>query len=98
MMAVKCVAPTPIHPTPPFSPADASFVMTTVAEEDPSRPPWPSSPSPGWTSGVDRLTALPNGRALSPMSVAAGESLSRAELERATVALASEATRASAGN
>ena len=42
----------------------ATFVMTTVAEEDPSRPPWPASPSPGWTSGVDRLTGLPNGSPL----------------------------------
>jgi hypothetical protein len=41
-----------------------SFVMTTVAEEDPSRPPWPASPSNGWGSGVDRLTSLPNGKEL----------------------------------
>lgn len=38
--------------------------MTTVAEEDPSRPPWPASPSNGWLSGVDRLTSLPNGSPL----------------------------------
>ena len=42
----------------------ASFVMTTVAGEDPSRPPWPTSPSNGWLSGVDRLTSLPNGSPL----------------------------------
>lgn len=42
----------------------ASFVMTVVAEEDSSRPPWPSSPSNGWLSGVDRLTSLPNGSPL----------------------------------
>jgi hypothetical protein len=42
----------------------ASFVMTTVAATDPSRPPWPTSPSPGWASGVDRLTSLPNGSPL----------------------------------
>jgi beta-mannosidase len=46
--------------------------MSTVAEEDPSRPPWPSSPSFGWTSGVDRLTGLPNGQPLVPRSAAAG--------------------------
>jgi len=42
----------------------ADFVMTTVAAEDASRPPWPSSPSNGWLSGVDRLTSLPNGSPL----------------------------------
>jgi hypothetical protein len=42
----------------------ASFVMTVVAGEDGSRPPWPSSPSNGWLSGVDRLTSLPNGSPL----------------------------------
>ena len=42
----------------------ASFVLTTVAQEDPSRPPWPASPSNGWVSGVDRLTSLPNGSPL----------------------------------
>ena len=42
----------------------ASFVMTTYAEEDSSRPPWPASPSNGWLSGVDRLTGLPNGSPL----------------------------------
>lgn len=35
-----------------------------MAEEDPSRPQWPSNPAYGWTSGVDRLTGLPNGNAL----------------------------------
>jgi len=44
--------------------AYASFVMSTVAQEDPSRPPWPTSPSNGWISGVDRLTSLPNGSPL----------------------------------
>ena len=39
----------------------ASFVMTIIAQEDPSRPIWPSCPSNGWISGVDRLTSLPNG-------------------------------------
>lgn len=33
-------------------------------EEDPSRPPWPSCPSSGWSSGVDRLWSLPNGSPL----------------------------------
>ena len=38
----------------------ASFVMTTIAGEDPSRIPWPSCPAQGWTSGVDALWNLPN--------------------------------------
>ena len=42
----------------------ASFVAPTVASEDVSRPLWPSCPSAGWSSGVDRLTGLPNGRTL----------------------------------
>jgi beta-mannosidase len=44
----------------------ASFVMTVVAETDPTRPPWPTSPSNGWKNGVDRLTSLPNGNPLVP--------------------------------
>jgi beta-mannosidase len=44
----------------------ASFVMTVVADEDASRPPWPASPSGGWDSGVDRLTSLPNGQPMLP--------------------------------
>lgn len=44
----------------------ASFVMTTIAREDPSRVVWPSCPSNGWIGGVDRLTGLPNGRPLIP--------------------------------
>eukprot|EP01111_Echinosteliopsis_oligospora_P013129 TRINITY_DN4630_c0_g1_i1.p1 TRINITY_DN4630_c0_g1~~TRINITY_DN4630_c0_g1_i1.p1 ORF type:complete len:919 (-),score=251.71 TRINITY_DN4630_c0_g1_i1:36-2771(-) len=39
-----------------------SFVMTIVAEEDKSRVIWPSSPSNGWISGVDRLWGLPSGK------------------------------------
>ena len=39
----------------------ASFVMSTVVEEDPSRTPWPACPSKGWASGVDSLWGLPNG-------------------------------------
>jgi hypothetical protein len=38
-----------------------SFVVTTIAEEDPTHPVWPSCPSSGWASGVDRLWGLPNG-------------------------------------
>ena len=38
--------------------------MTTVAQTDPTRPAWPTSPSAGWASGVDRLTSLPNGSPL----------------------------------
>ena len=43
----------------------ASFVMTTVASVDRSRPVWPSCPSNGWDSGVDRLSGRPNGKPLS---------------------------------
>ena len=39
----------------------ATFVMTVVAEEDASRSIWPSCPALGWTGGVDKLTARPNG-------------------------------------
>jgi beta-mannosidase len=42
----------------------ADFVMTTVAAEDTSRPPWPSCPANGWSSGVDALWGLPNGSPL----------------------------------
>lgn len=42
----------------------ATFVLTVVVEEDKSRVVWPSCPSGGWTSGVDRLTSLPNGSPL----------------------------------
>jgi hypothetical protein len=42
----------------------ATFVMTIVAEEDQSRAVWPSCPALGWTTGVHKLTALPNGNAL----------------------------------
>jgi len=42
-----------------------SFVVTTVAEEDKSRPIWPSCPSAGWIHGVDSLWGLPDGIALS---------------------------------
>ena len=42
----------------------SSFVMTTVAKEDPSRVVWPASPGQGWASGVHTLNGLPNGRAL----------------------------------
>eukprot|EP00730_Choanoeca_flexa_P008569 TRINITY_DN12506_c0_g2_i18.p1 TRINITY_DN12506_c0_g2~~TRINITY_DN12506_c0_g2_i18.p1 ORF type:complete len:975 (+),score=156.28 TRINITY_DN12506_c0_g2_i18:81-2927(+) len=38
----------------------ATFVMTVVAEEDRSRPVWPSCPAAGWDAGVNRLTGLPN--------------------------------------
>lgn len=40
------------------------FVITTVAEEDQSRIVWPSSPSYGWSSGVDLLWGTPNGKPL----------------------------------
>ena len=36
----------------------------------PARPIWPSSPSNGWVSGVDRITGLPNGK---PLVASAGK-------------------------
>ncbi len=42
----------------------ASFVLTVVSQEDKSRAVWPSCPAVGWSAGVDRLTARPNGNAL----------------------------------
>jgi beta-mannosidase len=38
--------------------------MTVTAEEDTSRPIWPSCPSTGWKTGVDMLWGLPNGSPL----------------------------------
>ena len=37
----------------------SSFALSIVRQQDPSRPLWPSSPSAGWASGVDRLWGLP---------------------------------------
>ncbi len=42
----------------------ATFVMAIVASEDQSRTIWPSCPANGWTAGVNRLTAQPNGSPL----------------------------------
>ena len=42
----------------------ASFVMQTVADEDKSRAVWPSCPALGWTKGVHKLSAMPNGGSL----------------------------------
>lgn len=39
----------------------ATFVLRVVAEELTSRVVWPSCPAEGWASGVNRLTAMPNG-------------------------------------
>jgi hypothetical protein len=70
----------------------ASFVAPTVASEDVTRPLWPSCPSAGWASGVDRLTGLPNGKTLvlkqSAESVGAGprRSAMRAASEPAAAA------------
>ena len=36
-------------------------VVNIVASEDMTRPLWPSCPAPGWTSGVNRLTGIPDG-------------------------------------
>jgi len=44
----------------------ATFVLTVVAEEDNSRPLWPSCPAKGWLSGVNRLSSIPNGKPLIP--------------------------------
>jgi hypothetical protein len=41
-----------------------SFVMTITADEDDSRPIWPSCPSSGWAAGVHKLDARPNGNPL----------------------------------
>ena len=41
-----------------------TFVMPTVASADKSRAVWPSCPSHGWLSGVDRLTSRANGQTL----------------------------------
>ena len=51
--------------------------MTTIAAEDPSRPPWPSCPSGGWASGVDALWGLPNGspKGLQPRARTPADSL-----------------------
>lgn len=37
----------------------ATFVLRVVAEEDGSRPLWPSSPARGWKAGVHKLNSLP---------------------------------------
>jgi hypothetical protein len=42
----------------------ATFVLQTVVDEDVSRVVWPSCPSNGWSAGVDRLSAHPNGSPL----------------------------------
>jgi len=39
----------------------ATFVLAVVESEDMSRALWPSCPADGWSSGVWRLSALPNG-------------------------------------
>jgi beta-mannosidase len=54
----------PPHPPHTHPPADATFVMQTVVDEDQSRVAWPSCPSNGWTAGVDRLSGHPNGSPL----------------------------------
>ena len=44
-----------------------TWLMGLVAQEDSTRPIWPSSPAPGgWVSGVNRLSSLPNGQPLVP--------------------------------
>lgn len=47
----------------------ATFVMQAVAQEDPTRPLWPSCPSTtGWKSGVARISGKPNGGPLTTYS------------------------------
>ena len=56
---------------PPAQDANWSYhdqSIQTYVKADTSRPVWPSCPSYGWTSGVDRLWGLPNGK---PLIVAA---------------------------
>ena len=44
-----------------------TWLMGLVAQEDSTRPIWPSSPAPGgWVGGVHRLSSLPNGLPLLP--------------------------------
>jgi hypothetical protein len=73
----------------------ASFVNTVMAEEDPSRPQWPSNPSEGWVSGVDRLTGLPNGKPLvAKVGGAAEGSRTGGRAARAAAAVADACRRA----
>ena len=47
----------------------ATLVMQTAAEEDPTRPLWPSCPSwTGWKTGVSRVSGKPNGGPLTTYS------------------------------
>ena len=52
-----------------------NFIMPTVASVDTSRPVWPSCPAPGWVSGVDRLSARPNGEKLITGAGGAGQTI-----------------------
>lgn len=56
-----------------------AFVIPIIIAEDPSRPPWPSCPSAGWQTGVNRLSSLVNGEPIAlltapstPQNVASG--------------------------
>ena len=49
--------------------------MPVVAAVDSSRPIWPSCPAAGWVSGVDRLSARPNGKKLLTGSGGANQSI-----------------------
>lgn len=43
----------------------SGFIMKIVADEDDTRPIWPSSPSKtGWKTGVYKIDGRPNGKAL----------------------------------
>lgn len=52
-----------------------SFVMTTVAMEDKSRPIWPGCPSSGWGNGVRKLDSIPTGSPLAPKT--SGQTIER---------------------
>ena len=59
-----------------------SFVSPTLANEDPSRPLWPASPSRGWQTGVDRLTGRPNGQPLTLKTKAKAKHANHAHTSR----------------
>jgi beta-mannosidase len=42
----------------------ATFVMTVIGDEDPTRAIWPSCPATGWSAGVHKLTSFANGNPL----------------------------------
>eukprot|EP00912_Choanoflagellata_sp_UC4_P002006 UC4_evm3s1289 len=53
-----------VHMSDPKTAIYATFVLTTLVEEDNSKSILPSCPSAGWLSGVNKLNAKPNGNPL----------------------------------